>query len=242
MHCAKPLGEHVSRQLRACVVLPCFNEGFRIAGSLATLYAWFGSTTEVLVVDDGSADDTFEQAERYAAAHPHVRVHRRPEHRGKGAAIRAAIPLLRTDRVVFVDADLAFTRQSIERALDGLASADMVIGNRRHHGSYYSVPVRLFGFLHRRHLVGLFFNAVVRAVLPVRVRDTQCGLKAFQRAVLVRMAPAMHTDGFAFDGSCWWSPGRCSCSCWRCRSRFTTSPLAAASNCWSAAGRWEWRF
>ena len=40
-------------------VLPCFNEGFRIASSLATLESWFGATAEILVIDDGSVDDTF---------------------------------------------------------------------------------------------------------------------------------------------------------------------------------------
>lgn len=181
------------------VVLPCFNEGSRIASSLATLDSWFDASAEILVVDDGSVDDTFEQAERYAAGHRHVRVHRMPRHRGKGGAIRAAIPLVRADLVVFMDADLAFDRESVQRALDGLATAEMVVGNRRHAASYYSVPVRLFGFLYRRHLVGLIFNAFVRAVVPVDFRDTQCGLKAFRRTCLDRIAPALCTDGFALD-------------------------------------------
>jgi dolichyl-phosphate beta-glucosyltransferase len=181
------------------VVLPCFNEGFRITSSLATVDTWFAATAEVLVIDDGSVDDTFDQAARYAASHAHVRVHRLPRHRGKGAAVRAAIPLLRTDWVVFVDADLAFDRESVQRALDRLATAEMVVGNRRLDGSSYSVPVALFGFLYRRHLAGLIFNAFVRRLMQLDVRDTQCGLKAFRRTCLVEIAPALHTEGFALD-------------------------------------------
>jgi glycosyltransferase involved in cell wall biosynthesis len=120
-------------------------------------------------------------------------------HRGKGAALRAAIPLVRADAVVLIDADLAFDRDSVQRALEALATADMVVGNRRHHDSYYAVPVRLFGFLYRRHLVGLVFNAFVRSLLQVGLRDTQCGLKAFRRTCLERMAPALSIDGFAID-------------------------------------------
>jgi glycosyltransferase involved in cell wall biosynthesis len=180
-------------------VLPCFNEGFRIASSLATLESWFGATAEILVIDDGSIDDTFEQAAQYASRHDHVRVHRMPRHRGKGGAIRTAIPLVRADLVVLMDADLAFDRESVQRALDGLATAEMVVGNRRHDGSYYSVPVRLFGFLYRRHLVGLAFNTFVRAVLHVSLRDTQCGLKAFRRTSLDRIAPTLSAEGFALD-------------------------------------------
>jgi dolichyl-phosphate beta-glucosyltransferase len=184
---------------RVCFVLPCFNEGSRIATSLDTLLSWFGSDGEILVVDDGSPDETFEQAERFAARHGNVRVHRLARHRGKGGAIRAAIPLARAERVVFMDADLAFDRESVQSVLDALSTAEMAIGNRRHDGSHYSVPVRLFGFLYRRHLVGLLFNAFVRALVRITQRDTQCGLKAFRRTCLDKIAPALSVDGFAFD-------------------------------------------
>jgi glycosyltransferase involved in cell wall biosynthesis len=179
------------------VVVPCFNEGARIAASLSALHSWIERPFEILVVDDGSRDDTFERASVFSADHPEVRVHRLEPHRGKGAALRAAIPLVAGERVVFLDADLAFDRQSVRSAIDALDAADMVIGNRRHHGSRYSVPVRLFGFLYRRHLVGLTFNLLVRLLLGIRARDTQCGLKAFRREALQQMEASLTTSGFA---------------------------------------------
>jgi len=184
---------------RVSFVLPCFNEGSRIALSLETLDSWFGAGAEILLIDDGSTDDTFEQANRYAASHDRVRVHRAPQHRGKGGAFRAAIPLVQADLVVLMDADLAFDRESVQHLLDSLAHSEMVVGNRRHDRSYYVVPVRLFGFLYRRHLVGLLFNLFVRSMVPVGVRDTQCGLKGFRRTCLDRIAPALSVDGFALD-------------------------------------------
>ena len=54
------------------IVLPCFNEGSRIASSLAILDTWFGGAAEVLVIDDGSADDTFASAQAYATSHSQV--------------------------------------------------------------------------------------------------------------------------------------------------------------------------
>lgn len=181
------------------IVVPCFNEGTRIAGSLATLEAWFGPGLEILVIDDGSRDDTYEQAQLFAHARRNVRVHRLDRHRGKGAAIRAAIPLVRTDLVAYVDADLAFDRSSLEAVVRALDDADVAVGNRRHEGSYYLVPVRLFWFLYRRHLLGLLFNAAVRAIFGLHLRDTQCGLKGYRRPFLQRMAPALSVDGFAID-------------------------------------------
>lgn len=180
-------------------VLPCFNEGPRIIESLAMLESWFGAVHQVLIVDDGSADDTVARVEGYAETHAYVRVHRVWPHRGKGGAVREAIPQVRTERVVFMDADLAFDRESVQRTLDALADADVVVGNRRDDRSRYSVPVQVFGFLYRRHFAGLAFNAFVRALTGVGVRDTQCGLKGYRREGLVAMAPALSVDGFALD-------------------------------------------
>lgn len=181
------------------LVLPCYNEGSRISATLATLEAWFGARVDILVVDDGSQDDTAAQAERVAARRANVRVHRVGRNRGKGGALRSAIPAIHTDLAIFMDADLAFERSSVQRAIDSLATADMVVGNRRHDHSNYTVPVRLFGFLYRRHLVGLVFNHYVRLLVPVPQRDTQCGLKGFRRTCLRAMDPSLSTDGFALD-------------------------------------------
>lgn len=181
------------------IVLPCFNEGAQIDSCLTTLESWFTGLAEILVIDDGSNDDTFERAQAYAGHHAAVRVHRLAVNQGKGAAILAAIPLVRGEHVVVMDADLAYERESVHLVLDGLASADVVVGNRRHDDSRYSVPVRVFGFLYRRHLVGLAFNAIVRALLQMRLRDTQCGLKAFRREALEAIGRSSTIKGFAFD-------------------------------------------
>ncbi len=181
------------------VVLPCYNEEARITRSLTTLDRWFGSTIEVLVVDDGSSDGTLERVRTFADAHSNVRAHRISANHGKGFAVRTALALTRTQRVVVMDADLAFDRASVVRVADALDSFDMAVGNRRHHDSYYAAPVRLFGFLYRRHLVGLAFNLFVRMLLQVGLPDTQCGLKGYRRASLERVAAALTIDGFATD-------------------------------------------
>jgi glycosyltransferase involved in cell wall biosynthesis len=181
------------------IILPCLNEGHRLGSTLETIAAWFDAPPEIIVVDDGSGDETVERARTYAAAEAHVRVHALDRHRGKGAALRAAIPFATRGRVLFMDADLAFDRQSVDAVLDGLGDADMAVGNRRHRDSRYLVPVRLFGFLYRRHIVGQVFNLLVRALFPVGMRDTQCGLKAFRREALQRLAASLSIDGFALD-------------------------------------------
>jgi dolichyl-phosphate beta-glucosyltransferase len=184
---------------RLTVVLPCFNEGAQISESLSTLDRWFPGSLNILVIDDGSLDDTFDRARAYASDHHHVSVHRIATNRGKGHAIRVAATLVRDALIVVMDADLAYEGASVARIASGLTEADMVVGNRRHRGSRYDVPVELFGFLYRRHLVGLAFNLLVRTVLPIRSRDTQCGLKGFRRDALQQLVAGITTDGFAFD-------------------------------------------
>jgi len=181
------------------IILPCFNEASRIAGSLATLDRWFGSAAEILIVDDGSSDETARNAEAFASTHANVHVVRLTGNSGKGKAIRTAIPLAQCDFVLLMDADLAYDRESVNRVLDALATADLVAGNRRHAASRYSVPVNLFGFLYRRHLVGLAFNAFVSMLLQIGLRDTQCGLKGFRREALERIGRSLTADGFAID-------------------------------------------
>ena len=180
------------------IVLPCYNEGPRIAVTLGTISSWFTPPPEILVADDGSTDDTRAHVQAYAEIHPHV--HLLPlRHAGKGSAIRAAIPLVVNDLVMVVDADLPFDRASVAGAVEALADADLAAGNRRHHDSRYTVPVRLFGFLYRRHLVGFTFNLLVRGLLQLPHADTQCGLKGFRREALQRLAPLLTTNGFAVD-------------------------------------------
>ena len=183
------------------IVLPCYNEAAGIVRSLRVLRAWFPGDTQILVIDDGSTDRTADLARQHAESQgdERIHVHVRPANGGKGASIRAAIGPAAGEHVVLVDADLAFGRDSIAAVLQGLHGADIAIGNRRHVESRYSVPVRLFGFLYRRHLVGLTFNALVRTAFGLSYRDTQCGLKAFRRGALERLGRALTIDGFAID-------------------------------------------
>ncbi len=181
------------------IVLPCFNEEKRIGASLRELRSWVGPAPEILVIDDGSTDATFARATEMGAEDPNVRVHHYAPNRGKGAAFRAAVPIASGERIVFLDADLVFDRDSLLRIVDALAEADVAIANRRDDRSRYCVPVSVFGFLYWRHMLGLLFNALVRTVLQIPFRDTQCGLKGFRRDALRKLGPSLTIDGFAFD-------------------------------------------
>jgi len=103
------------------VVVPMRNESPNVAGlyrELTAALSGFGRPYEIIAIDDGSTDDTFDQAGRYAPGQPQVRVHRLPRHLGKGGAVRAAIPLAHADSVQEIAVDDPGVLADVDTALD----------------------------------------------------------------------------------------------------------------------------
>jgi glycosyltransferase involved in cell wall biosynthesis len=188
--------------LPVTLVVPCFEEAPIVTETLERLAAWFPEA-QLVVVDDGSRDATAAHARAFAGRHPATDVIVLPQNQGKGRAVAAACAAVRGARVVIVDADLAYGEASIRRVVAALDRGDMATGNRRHADSAYTVPVRLFGFLYRRHVLGWIFNRAVRILLGLDQRDTQCGLKGFRADAFRRIVPRVRTSRFAFDLEIW---------------------------------------
>lgn len=183
------------RPLRLTVIMPAYNEEDRIAASVAAVRATLAPVLgdedlEILVVDDGSVDDTPDVAERAGA-----RVLRQPANRGKGAAVRRGVLESQGRSVVFTDADLAYRPELLLTVMDEIEQGwDMVVGSRRH--QHTNVLVRA-GRL--RELGGRMVNRLTHLVLLGHFRDTQCGLKGFQADVGRIVFERTRIDGFAFD-------------------------------------------
>ncbi len=183
------------RPLRLTVVLPAYNERARIADTVGAI----GETLvpvlaeddfEILVVDDGSGDDTVEIAERAGA-----RVVRQPTNQGKGAAVRRGVLEAQGRTVVFTDADLAYRPQLLLSVLEEVEQGwDMVVGSRRHEHTNVLVRARKL-----RELGGRMVNRLTHLVLLGHFRDTQCGLKGFQADIARVVFERTRIDGFAFD-------------------------------------------
>lgn len=160
------------------LVIPAYNESARIRQTLQTAWDYLQQQsyeTELLLVDDGSPDQTGAIAEVFAAEHPGVRVLRIP-HGGKAAALRAGMADATGELIAFSDADLATPLHYLEEfrqaTIDG---DDIVIGSREGQGA-----VRIDEPFYR-HLMGRVFNFIVRLLLLPEIQDTQCGFKLFRR-------------------------------------------------------------
>ncbi len=165
---------------------PAFNEAHRIERTLREAAEFMASdfpASEIILVDDGSTDDTLRIARAVAAAHPAVRVI--PNHHGgKAAAVRTGLIEARGDLVGFSDADLATPL----RHLHDLAAAiergcAIAIGSREGAGA-----VRI-GEPTYRHVMGRAFNWLVRLVALPGFADTQCGFKLFRRDAVEQILP-----------------------------------------------------
>lgn len=182
-------------EVRLSIVVPAYREAAGIADTIEKLRATLGPVVgedelEILVVDDGSPDDTADAAELAGAT-----VLRQPENRGKGAAVRAGVIAAKGRSVVFTDADLAYPPAMVIPILAELEDGwDVVVGSRRHEETTTLVRARLI-----RELGGRAVNWLTHLVLLGHFRDTQCGIKGFRGDVGRAIFERTTIDGFAFD-------------------------------------------
>lgn len=179
------------------VVVPAYNEAQRLRGSLPRLlddsFLKPGSLSELIVVDDGSADATAEVADEELRKVENARVLRLPWHAGKGAAVRLGVASARGEVILFMDADLATDLSSLAPLLGELANSDLVIGSRAAPGAVVRNRSRLRRGMHAA------FRQHARAITGIEVSDPQCGFKAFRADVAKLLFHLARTDGFGFD-------------------------------------------
>lgn len=182
------------------VVIPAYNEARRILPYLQAIAAYMGQrdlSYEILVVDDGSRDDTARLVERAGTEYSHVRLIRLSRNSGKGAAVRAGMQAAQGELQLFTDADGATPIQELERLEAAMNNgADLAIGSRTlaSRDSRYRVQARL-----HRTLLGNLFNRIVRLLGIRDINDTQCGFKLFRKSVAQDLFSVARIDGYGFD-------------------------------------------
>ena len=180
------------------IVIPAYNESARIEHALdrvLSCIAQHGWDAEVLVIDDGSRDDTAAIVQRWMNEHPRLHLVQNPGNRGKGYSVRNGLLQAAGEIVLFTDADLSAPMEEAQRLLDALAAgADVAIGSRWMDRTRQTIHQPLY-----RQFFGRCFNWVTRTVMGLPYKDTQCGFKAFKRSAAQVIFRLQTIERWGFD-------------------------------------------
>ena len=181
------------------VIIPAYNEAQRLPPYLAAVREYldrrYPGRYEVIVVDDGSRDDTAKILDRSTQDWPELVAMRHPQNRGKGAAVQTGMLAAGGRLLLFADADGATPIEEEARLARAVrAGADLAIGSRLIAAA--DVTRRRTRF---RGLVGRLFARCARWWLGISVRDTQCGFKMFSREVGCKLFSISRESGYLFD-------------------------------------------
>lgn len=184
------------------IIIPAYNEASRIGRTLRETFAYLNEhegDSEVLVVDDGSDDETVKVAEDIFVAMSgcaDARVIRLQTNRGKGNAVRTGLLAARATVALFSDADLSTPIAEAQKLIAPIRAGryDLVFGSRALNRTLIGVRQPWM-----REQSGRIFNQVMGLMTGLQYRDTQCGFKAFRMDVARPIIEQARIDGFGFD-------------------------------------------
>jgi dolichyl-phosphate beta-glucosyltransferase len=180
------------------IVLPAYNEGARIAATLEKVMDYVeqrGWNAEVIVVNDGSSDDTAAIVHDCASRHGSLRLVENPGNRGKGYSVRNGMLQAHGDILLFSDADLSSPIEEADKLFAVIrAGADIAIGSR-----WVDPDLQVRRQPMHRQLFGRMFNLALRMILGLKYKDTQCGFKAFSRHAADVVFPQQQIERWGFD-------------------------------------------
>jgi glycosyltransferase involved in cell wall biosynthesis len=179
------------------VILCAYNEGNVIGDAIDKVdfvMMKTGWSYEIIVVDDGSLDDTRQKVVQYMDEKGNgcLKVVGYGKNMGKGNAIIAGFAHAEGDFVVFIDSDLDVDPKLIPSYVEALKTSDVAVASKWHRQSHTVVTLK-------RKVLSFGFNLLSRLLTGIKLKDTQTGLKAFRRGVLERMAPKFVVKRYAFD-------------------------------------------
>ena len=187
-----------SGPIRLSIVLPVHREAERLGHLLDRLAGYLSRQpwrSEVIVVDDGSGDDTAEVAASRQVRLPRLSVLKHATRRGKGAAMRTGVLVARGDFVVLSDIGVSCPLGNLSPLVQSLEQgADVCIVSRRLPGARLMCDEPLI-----ERLTDTAFRALAKMVVPVGVQDIQAGFKGFRRLVVQKIAMRSRIDGPAYD-------------------------------------------
>lgn len=179
-------------------IIPAYNESARLGKTLDRVLNYISGQSwdaEVLVVNDGSRDQTADLVMTWAQTHPELRLIENPGNRGKGYSVRNGMLNATGKVLLFSDADLSSPIEEAMKLFAAIdAGADIAIGSRWLQPETQTHRQSLL-----RQFYGRLFNLALRVLLGLNFKDTQCGFKAFTRHAAQTIFPQQRIERWGFD-------------------------------------------
>lgn len=179
------------------VIIPAYNEEKRLPETLQKVLSYLAKqnyTYEVIVVDDGSTDKTFETTQKLIAKWPDFQIIKLDNNAGKGAAVRAGMLEACGEHRLFMDADNSTDVGELKKLLPFAKDYPVVIGSR--YLKRDSVKIKQS---FKRQIVSRWGNLIIRIILGLNLYDTQCGFKLFSREATEKIFPKLISKHWVFD-------------------------------------------
>lgn len=179
--------------MKLSIIIPCYNEEESILKTIDTVKDYmskFDFGYEIIVVDDGSKDKTYDVISKIKG----IKAVTYSPNRGKGGAVKEGILNAEGDYVLFMDADLSTDLKAIDELIPMLKEDTIVTGTRHHKDSIIPIKQPL-----KRRITSKGCRVIVNMKFKFNLTDTQCGFKAFPRDFAKKMVEKQIINGFAFD-------------------------------------------
>lgn len=177
------------------IVVPVYNQEKQVSKALERIRMVLDQAFvdyEIVVVDDGSNDGTFEVLQEERQLHPKLKVISYKPNRGKGFAVKTGVLKSKGSIVLFTDGDLDISPDSIKEYIAQLATYDLVIASKRHPESEVEAPLS-------RVFLSKVFNLLVRLLTDIKLKDTQAGMKSGKGDIMRKIFSTMLIERYAFD-------------------------------------------
>lgn len=180
------------------VVIPAYNEEKRIGDSLTKIHGYLNKHIhdyEIIVIDDGSSDNTVNLLEEYSKTISTLIVLKNKNNQGKGYSVKRGVLESKGDIILFTDADLSTPIEEMDKLINWLnKDYQIAIGSRSLPESQIKIHQTWY-----REFMGKSFNKIIRMILNLNYYDTQCGFKCFKRTVALEIFKSLKLSRFSFD-------------------------------------------
>ena len=180
------------------IIIPAYNESMRLGATLDRILAYVEQQhwdAEIIVVDDGSRDNTREIVRSYMQRSARIHLVENSENHGKGYSVRNGMLHATGEILLFSDADLSSPIEEAEKLFAAIRSgADVAIGSRWLDPTLQTVKQPIY-----RRILSRIFNLSLRIVLRLKFKDTQCGFKAFTERAAKTVFPPQKIERWGFD-------------------------------------------